>query len=261
VGRPGRPHTGRWLAVTKDAERDEHVRRSVVLPAHNEADLLERAVGDLVKAMRERREPFELVIVENGSTDGTGAIAAALEADNPEVRLVTLPTADYGAAVAKGFEAARGDVVVNFDVDYVDLGFLEKGVAIVDAGVAGIVLASKRAPGATDRRPLARRVLTAGFTFAMRALLRMAVTDAHGMKVLSREQCATPAAACKMTGALWDVELVLRAARAGVRVAELPADVREVRPPRTSVWHRSLESATGLLQLRLLLWREHVSAR
>lgn len=247
--------------MTAEATADNPVRRSIVLPAHNEAELLERAVRDLVKAMRDRGESFEIIIVENGSTDGTDALAARLQADTPEVRLVSLPTADYGAAVGKGFAEARGEVVVHFDVDYVDVGFLEKGVAIVDAGVAGVVLASKRLPGATDRRPLTRRVLTAGFTFAMRALLRVPVSDAHGMKVLSRTQCAEAARACTMTGALYDVELVLRASRAGVRVAELPADVSEVRPPRTPVWQRSLESATGLLRLRLLLWRERLARR
>ncbi|MGC9960844.1 MAG: glycosyltransferase family 2 protein [Acidimicrobiales bacterium] len=246
--------------MTEPAE-DHQVRRSIVLPAHNEAELLERAVGDVVKAMRDRGETFEIVIVENGSTDGTGALAARLQADTPEIILVNLPVADYGAAVAKGFAMATGDVVVHFDVDYVDMGFLGKGIAIVDGGAAGIVLASKRAPGATDRRPISRRVLTAGFTFAMRVLLQLPVTDAHGMKVLSRAQCAEAARACTMTGALYDVELVLRASRAGVRVAELPADVSEVRPPRTSVWQRSIESATGLLRLRVLLWRERLRAR
>lgn len=61
-----------------------------------------------------------------------------------------------------------------------------------------------------------------------------------------------------MTGALYDVELVLRASRAGVRIAELPADVAEIRPPRTPVWQRSIESATGLVHLRVLLWRERL---
>jgi len=247
--------------LTLDDQPAKAVRLSVVLPAHNEAQLLEGAVGDLVKALRDRGESFELVIVENGSTDGTRSIADRISADTREVRVVSLPLADYGAAVARGFAETGGDVVVHFDVDYVDLGFLDKGVAIIDAGVAGIVLASKRLRGATDRRPLSRRVLTAGFTFAMRALLQVPVTDAHGMKVLSRAQTASAASACTMTGALYDVELVLRASRAGVRVAELPADVSEIRPPRTPVWQRSIESATGLLRLRVLLWRERLKGR
>jgi glycosyltransferase involved in cell wall biosynthesis len=237
------------------------IDRSIVLPAHNEAELLEAAVGDLVKAMRDLGVSFEILVVENGSTDGTMELAERIAAELAEVRVITLPLADYGAAVARGFAESRGDLVVHFDVDYVDLGFLQKAVAILDAGVAGIVLASKRAPGATDRRPLTRRVLTAGFTLAMRVLLQLSVTDAHGMKVLARAQCAAPAAACTMTGALYDVELVLRASRAGVRIAELPADVAEIRPPRTSVWQRSIESASGLVRLRVLLWRERLARR
>lgn len=233
-------------------------RCSIVLPAHNEVDLLEESVRDLVKAMRERTESFEIVIVENGSDDGTADLAERIRLDTPEVRLVMLPRADYGAAVSKGFEVARGEIVVHFDVDYVDVGFLEKGEAIVDAGAAGIVLASKRLPGSTDRRPVTRRLLTAGFTLAMRLVLRVPVSDAHGMKVLSRPQCADAARACRMTGALYDVELVLRASRAGVRIAELPIDVRELRPPRTPVWHRSIESGIGLVRLRVLLWQERL---
>ena len=53
------------------------------------------------------RDSFEIVIVENGSTDGTQALADQIGRDNPEVNVVTLPKADYGAAVARGFEVAQ----------------------------------------------------------------------------------------------------------------------------------------------------------
>lgn len=236
-------------------------RRSVVLPVHNEGELLDRTVRDLVLAMRKRGESFEVVIVENGSQDLSLQLAKQIAHDMAEVRVISLPHPDYGAAVAAGFAAARGDVVVNFDVDYIDFGFLESAVGIVDSGAAAIVLASKRAKGSSDGRPLLRRCLTAGFTFAMRLLLQVPVTDAHGMKVLDRAKCTTAARACHMTGALYDVELVLRASRSGLTVAELPAHVLEVRPPRTPLWHRSIESATGLLHLRALLWREALRRR
>jgi glycosyltransferase involved in cell wall biosynthesis len=232
------------------------LRYSLVLPAHNEQGLLERVVGDLVKSMRDRLGGFEIVIVENASTDRTLELAEHLADTIPQVQLITLPVADYGAAVAAGFLASRGDVVVHFDVDYVDLDFMDQGVAFVESGDAGIVLASKRAPGARDRRPLVRRLLTAGFTVAMRLVIGLRVSDAHGIKVVSRAECVPIVAACTMTGALYDVEFVLRALRAGVVVRELPADVAEVRPPRTPVWRRSLESATGLVRLRVRLFKE-----
>ena len=50
------------------------------------------------------------------------------------------------------------------------------------------MLASKRAPGALDRRPVARRILTAGFTAATRRLLGLNVTDAHGIKAMDRDR-------------------------------------------------------------------------
>jgi len=229
---------------------------SVVLPAHNEQNLLEPTVREILKGLRDREESFEIVVVENGSSDATGRLALRLGDENPEISVRRLPVADYGRAVATGLAAARGDLIVHFDVDYYDLGFLDEATALVRSGRAGIVLASKRAPGARDRRPLVRRLLTAGFATAMRLLLRMPVSDSHGMKVLLREPCQEIARRCSMTGSLFDVELVLRAARAGVAIAELPADVRELRPPRTPVTRRALESAAGLVRLRMLLWRE-----
>ncbi len=64
-----------------------------------------------------------------------------------------------------------------------------------------------------------------------------------------------------MSGALYDIELVLRAIDDGVRVVELPATVTELRPPRTPVWRRGLESGLGLLRLRNLLRRERRQQR
>ncbi|MDA8037616.1 MAG: glycosyltransferase family 2 protein [Actinomycetota bacterium] len=229
---------------------------SVVLPAHNEADLLEQSVAELVKGLSDRGEPFELIIVENGSSDTTAALARRLEADLCGVRALSLPVADYGRAVARGFEEAAAPAIVLFDVDYFDLGFLDEALRTLRDGTAGIVLASKRAPGADDRRPARRRLLTAGFTAAMRLLLGIPVSDAHGMKAISKEHCAPLVGRCSMGGSLFDVELVLRASRAGVPIIELPAQVSERRPPRTPLTRRSLESAVGLLKLRKLIRRE-----
>ena len=226
---------------------------SVVLPAHNEEELIGETTRALVTALSASGRSFEVVIVENGSSDGTAAAARALSERYAEVRLVRLVEADYGEALRAGFLAAGGRYVVNFDVDYYDVGFLEQALTLIESGEAKIVLASKRAPGSVDRRPLPRRILTAGFTRLMRALLDIPVSDAHGMKALDRQAILPDVAVSRMKGSVFDVELVARALRRGLPVVELPTDVREVRPARTAVGRRSLESLLGLVKLRVAL--------
>src|SRR5690348_13052552 len=101
------------------------------MPAYNESLLLASSVGEVVKGLRERNCSFELIVIENGSTDGTPEIARDLQAQYDEVIVEHRIDADYGAALRAGLLAARGAVVVNFDTDYYDLDFLESAVAIV----------------------------------------------------------------------------------------------------------------------------------
>ena len=68
---------------------------TVVMPAFNEAEILETSVKTVVEGLRERGDAFEVVIVENGSTDGTNAIADSLATSFPEVRVEHRAVADY----------------------------------------------------------------------------------------------------------------------------------------------------------------------
>jgi glycosyltransferase involved in cell wall biosynthesis len=224
------------------------------MPAHNEQEYLAGAVAEVVTGLRSRGTPFEVIVSENGSTDRTAEVAACLADAYPEVRGVTSPRADYGEALRRGFLAARGDVVANFDVDYVDLSFLDAALARMTAdGAPAIVVASKRTTGAVDTRPLGRRLITATFSFVLRVGFGLSVSDTHGMKLLRRADVAPLVDVCRCDADLFDTELVLRAERAGLGVAELPVTVRDTRPPRSSIVSRMLRSTTGLVRLRMAL--------
>jgi hypothetical protein len=233
---------------------------SIVLPAHNEIALLGSTVTNLTTGLDERGLSYEIIVVENGSGDGTLRLARLLSAQLAELRVITLPVGDYGAALAAGFAAARGTYVVNFDVDYYDLTFLDAALAALESKRAAIVVASKRAPGASDRRPLIRRLLTLGFATASRLTVGLEASDAHGMKAMQRDLVAPVVERCVMHGSLFDVEMVVRAGSAGLQVDELPAVVVERRSPRTPVWSRSVESLIGLVRLGLVLRREERTA-
>jgi glycosyltransferase involved in cell wall biosynthesis len=231
---------------------------SVVMPAHNEAELLEDSVAAVVEGLRMRGLEFEVLVVENGSADGTLALAHQLGSQFGEVRVDTLPKPDYGAALRRGLLTARGDSVVNFDVDYYDLDFLADAVALVRAHEAppAIVVGSKRAPGAEDQRSWPRRFVTWAFSSLLRILFGLRVSDTHGMKAMRRDAVVPLAGRCRFDADLFDTELVIRAERADLPVTEIPVRVEERRPSRTSIVRRATRSLWGLARLRVVLWRE-----
>jgi len=230
---------------------------SVVMPAHNEEDLLDKAVHAVVDGLRDRGRPFEVLIVENGSSDRTAAIAAALAEEMDEVRALSSPEPDYGRALRAGLLTAAGAVVVNFDVDYIDLDFLD--AALAEVAVEGgpvVVVGSKRGAGSHDERVPLRRLVTSVFSLILRFGFGLRVSDTHGMKALRREPLLPLVEACRFGTDLFDTELVLRAERAGLPTAELPVTVEELRPSRTPIARRIPRTVGGLVRLRVALWRE-----
>lgn len=230
---------------------------SVVMPAHNEEQMLEQSLLDVVDGLEARSLTFEVVVVENGSTDDTIATARAVAAQHSQVILRTRPHADYGDAMRSGLLGARGDIVVVFDVDYYDLDFVDRVLPELQrADGPAIIVGSKRAPGTRDARPWPRRAITAGFVAILKVGFGLAVSDTHGMKAMRRVKIEPIARRCRFGADLFDTELVLRASRAGLPVAEVPVDVEERRPTRTPIARRVLRTVFGLMRLRVVLWRE-----
>ena len=93
-------------------------RISVFFPMHNEEDNVRRTVGDAVAALERLASEFEIIVVNDGSADGTGEIAAELAAADARIRVVVHPrNRGYGAALRSGIGAARLDLVAFADGD------------------------------------------------------------------------------------------------------------------------------------------------
>jgi glycosyltransferase involved in cell wall biosynthesis len=233
---------------------------TVVIPAYNEAGLLAESLTEIVTGLRARTSSFEVIVVENGSTDGTRALARDLAAGDDAVTLRTLPRPDYGEALRTGILAARGARVVIFDVDYYDLDFFDRALVALDVPARpAVVVGSKRAAGTVDDRSAFRRFITAAFAGVLRLGFGLHVSDTHGMKAMDRTAVAPIARRCRNGRDLFDTELILRADRAGLSVVELPVTVVERRPSRTSIGGRAARTVIGLIRLRILLWRERRS--
>lgn len=237
---------------------------SVVLPAYNESEILPKTVEDIHAHLSERNEPFQIIVVENGSTDDTFAVAESLAKKFAGVEAHHQELANCGNAMRKGFQVAKGDVVVNFDVDFYDLDFLERAVTIIREtknNRPSVVVGSKRAVGSRDERPAIRRLATFTFCTILRVGFGMGVTDTHGVKAFHRASVAPLEAECHFGVDIFDTELVLRCERAGLTVHEIPVAVRESRPARSPLFTRIPRTLMGLTRMRILFLKESIVRR
>jgi glycosyltransferase involved in cell wall biosynthesis len=141
---------------------------SIIVPVYNEAGYLPEALPNLIAAVEEVATDYEFLVAENGSTDDTAAVARLVAGEAP-VKVLSLPDPDYGAAMRRGFLDARGDWVVNFDIDYFSADFLR--TVLSQPADVDLVIGSKRDPNSEDRRPLLRRFATRVFNLLLKVIL------------------------------------------------------------------------------------------
>ena len=221
-----------------------------MVPVYNEADFIPRALPQLVGQVTAVAPDAEILIVENGSSDGTAETAREVSAD-PPVRVISLPEPDYGAAMRHGFLASEGDWVVNFDIDYFSGDFLRTVLDQPDE--VDLIIASKRDPESKDRRSVIRRLATLVFNMLLRTILGSRVSDTHGMKGFRRALVDDLSPKVLSTKDLFDTELVIRAERAGYRIVEVPVEVVEMRTARSSLVKRVPRTVRGLFRIRKAL--------
>jgi dTDP-L-rhamnose 4-epimerase len=177
----------------------------VILPVLDEGE----AIPAVLAAMPAGYEP---IVVDNGSTDGSGAIAARLGA-----RVVHEPRRGFGSACHAGLSAASDEIVCFMDCDgSLDPGELPRLVGPVAAGQADLVLGRRRpADGAWPAHARCANVLLAAL---LRARSGAAVRDLGPMRAVRREQLLALALLDRAFG--YPLEMVIRAARAGLRIEE-----------------------------------------
>ncbi len=216
-------------------------RLSVVIPAFNEARRLPGTLGAIAGFLARRRDlqPAEIVVVDDGSRDATGATAAAFAAPpGVAVRVVRLPrNRGKGAAVRAGIAASQGAWVLICDADLATP--IEELDALLASG-ASLAAGSRavRRELIARRQPLPRDLLGRCFNLALRALGLTSLRDTQcGFKLLDGSLARRLAGELRLDGFAFDVELLARAVRAGATVAEVPVrwfhvDDSRVRPVR-----------------------------
>lgn len=223
-------------------------RLSVVIPVFNERLLVREAALELCARLDAAGIDYELILAENGSTDGTPEVLARLAEENPRIRWTHDPAPNYGRALRHGILAARGQFVVCDEIDLCDTEFYFQALPLLEQG-ADLVVGSKAMRGAEDHRPWIRRAATRVINGLLRLLLGFGGTDTHGQKAFLRDRLAEVARRCRVEKDLFASELVIRAGRMGRAVREIPVAVREKRPPSIHLFRRVPRVLAGLLRL------------
>jgi glycosyltransferase involved in cell wall biosynthesis len=232
---------------------------SIVMPAYNEDLFLGDSVAEVVRQLEEERINFELIIVENGSTDETPGIADALANSDSRIRVIHLSKADYGHSLRTGLLEGSGHLLANFSVDLVDIPFLKK--AIQESRTNDLMFASKLVSGSSDEWSFFRKIGGSAYHGLARLILHIPIADTHGVKLMRRDRVRPIIEKCTSGGEIFDDELAARANRAGLVMLELPMQWQDIRPSRTGVMKRALRALRQLIGLRVRLWRESLGAR
>lgn len=199
---------------------------SVVIPAYNEAERLPRYVPDVVAFARSLPGGAEIIVVDDGSRDGTADYVRSVAASAPEVRLCQLrPNRGKGAAVQCGVLAAAGRYVLFADADgATPIAECAKLLRAAERG-ADVVIASRRAAGDGARRERSwlRRAVGSTFYRVTNLLAVPGILDTQcGFKLFTRDAARRLFTDLRETGWAFDVALLFRAQKLGMTIEEVP---------------------------------------
>lgn len=227
---------------------------SVVIPAYNEEARLGPTLEAVLAYFDRRGRAGEVLVVDDGSADRTAEVAGRRAARDPRVKLLSCgANRGKGFAVRTGMLAASGARVLFTDADLStpieDVERLEEALARGWDGAIG----SRRRPGARiiAAQPPARRVMGAVFRgIVSLAALRGYWDTQCGFKLFRREAARRIFAELATPGFAFDVEVLLRARRAGLRIAEVPVRWKDSPASRVRPMRDSIRMLSEILNLR-----------
>jgi glycosyltransferase involved in cell wall biosynthesis len=222
--------------VSRQAKEDGAVvALSVILPAYNEAGLIDSRLERLIHHLSSRDDAWEILVIDDGSTDDTAGRVAARASREPRLRLHSLqPNQGKGAAIARGMAEARGAILATTDADLsYALTDLDEVVAAISRG-ADIATGTRHHPESRINLPfglfpyLVRRWLAGmAFRLLVRWLFRLDVSDTQcGLKAFSRGSASAVLPRLATRRFLADIEVFLVARGLGLRIEEVPVHLR-----------------------------------
>lgn len=205
----------------------ERPQLSVILPAYNEGRVIEETLDRLDNAVKRTGLGYEIVVVDDGSVDDTVRWARSYANKNGHVTIVGYKeNVGKGYAIRTGFEFAKGDAVIFLDSD---LEIDPQSVLHYFKGLirGDIVIGSKWHSQSNAEIPLVRRFLSHAFNILVRLLTGLRLRDTQtGLKAVRKKALEKVFSTLTVKRYAYDVELLAVANLCGLKIVEMPVDIR-----------------------------------
>jgi len=228
----------------------------IVIPVLNEAHVLEQSIATLREYLQDTL-PYDwrIVIVDNGSTDGTSGLARRICQRHADVAVLTLAESGRGRALRHAWMASTADAVCYMDVDLsTELRFVQPLLAAIleegyDVATGSRLLAESR----TDRSPF-REVLSRTYNWLVRTMLRTQFSDAQcGFKAMSLAAVRHLVPQVRDESWFFDTELLTLAEKQGFRIADIAVAWNEDDDSRVKILRTAWDDIQGILRVRRTL--------
>jgi dolichyl-phosphate beta-glucosyltransferase len=242
------------VVVAGPADEDARCDLTVVIPAFNEARRIEAPLRRMAAYLRAHHPASEVVLADDGSTDGTVGVVEALARElGLSLRVLPSPVnRGKGHAVRRGMLAARGGLVLMTDADLsTPIDELARLVAAIRAG-ADAAIGSRKVAGAVieTHQPLVRETMGRVFTGLARLLIVDVSDVTCGFKLFRRDVAHAVFSRVTLDDWSFDAEALFLVHRLGYTLVEVPVRWRDAAGTKVSRGRDAVRSAVGLVRIR-----------
>ena len=234
---------------------DGHTYVSLIIPAFNEEARIGKSLDQILSFFRSQPYSFEVIIVDDGSKDGTKDLICGRYGDHDRVRIYQQsPNQGKGAAVKKGMLLGNGEYLFFSDADLsVPIETLSLFLPSLEKDF-DVAIGTRQKSGAVIEihQPFYREFLGGIFTRLSNWILDMRVSDfTCGLKGFRREAARELFSRQRLKNWSFDAEILYLAQRNGCQVLEIPVRWRNDDRTKVRLWRDIVSSFVGLIQIRL----------
>jgi glycosyltransferase involved in cell wall biosynthesis len=224
----------------------------IVLPVYNEQKDLPRTVLILSEFLRKHiRNPWQIIIADNASTDDTRAVSQMLRVKYPGVNYLHLPQKGRGRALKAAWLDSTAEIVSYMDADLsTHLMHLPQMIEALESGYQ-VAIGSRLSKGSIVTRSYRRELISRSYNLLVRSMFFTPFPDTQcGFKALTRQAAQEILPSIKNNNWFFDTELLIIASKRGYRVKSIPVKWEDDASSSVNLVSTAFEDINGLLRLR-----------